>query len=498
MKRLIVCGLFLLLGMATLQAKAPWGALPQVDADQPHTAVDDPLTILKKLTSGQPVKVYFEFEMAGEYYKDELRIGYMKALQSVADHWFQTVTVAIKQSKRSAQFPEVLKRLSHPAKMQIVSKEDEADLRVYVATTLKTVREKCNLEEALACVVTAYFTGKSPELIVRYGDEEFEFNLLHEWGHVLGLDDQYDDFVNSHPQYHSTNIYPSLMAGNVYGLNYDDVDGLINLIDIIYGTEPARANGWRSFVDGSRDVYVNGQLKGAGKYAFDWDIDGNVHLYTYENGKLVKEQKFPFVAADPFVRIPNKQVLGKDHLGRPVRAKGQTGEDVYYLYDYNISHRLIVKDGKAIRVESLEKKYKGENEYYWNIARDFFAGGQLMVLAMELTKDEGGSIAYGKIDVNTSQMSSALGYEIDKQGNISTEMGKEGNLSLTSEQMEKIGVQLRAWGKEQLQRIGFVPKPQVAQRAPQQKAKPQPAKPKASQNSAQYVRDQLSKQLKKK
>ena len=506
MKRLIACSLFLLLGVATLQAKSPWGGDASIDPAASHTAVDDPLTILKKLTSGLPLNVYFTFEDQIEKIGVEQNA---QDLKEVANYWFEATAQAIKQYGNPGQFPQALKRLSHPVNIQVVRKEDGADLRVFVVSSYKTLENKC---QAAACFVPS--KGKSGELVIPsvnladaegIGAEEYVLILAHEFGHVLGLTDQYGSFENSHAQYRSTDAGYSLMA--MQEMSCDDADGLINLIDIIYGTEPARAGGWSSLC-GTKDVYINGQVKGTGKYSIDF-FNGEpiAYLYTYENGKVVKEQKLPFVAADPFVRVADKQVLEKDLRGRPLHATGPVGEDIYYLYHFNRRFRLVTKDGKALMAEAFEKQYNENGKpVSWSGEKHVLSvDGHKATLVFNMLKSVGGEVGYIERDANAGDSDEeyifVIGYGIDDHGKIGPAMEIDGQLP-SKEQVQKLSTQTYNWGKAQLQQLGFGVKSNQKARAPQRSsqqrvATAQPTKPKAAQKDAQYVREQLSKQLRK-
>ena len=93
-------------------------------------------------------------------------------------------------------------------------------------------------------------------------------------------------------------------------------------------------------------------------------------------------------------------------------------------------------------------------------------------------------LAFGYVEENEEVLNQFF-YHVDKQGCISAKLEQIGDLHLTPEQMEKIGVQLRMCGTEQLKKIGFVPKPQVSKPARVPSAAKPAQKARVLQRSAQ-------------
>ncbi|MBP5616844.1 MAG: hypothetical protein J6X06_03530 [Elusimicrobiaceae bacterium] len=492
MKRFVIGCLASLFLAPTLWAAAPWGALEEIDWEADHAAVDDPLHILKKITSGKIVFVHFTFETKDEE-KNAMEIKYFLngGLPNTYKFWLKATAEWINESGNPAQFPQVLERLNQSVKLFPTSDEKKADLRVFVASSQEMIYTKCEDKEAAACVDFSG-EGKGPELIFpssdfvdngKYSAEKYGDFMIHELGHTLGLNDMYNNFPrDSHSRYHSTGIPASIMMADG-DFSCDDADGLINLIDVLYGTEPARAAGWHSLCEYSKDVYLNGVVVGSGSYELDYDLENPAGtIATYQGGKKISEQTFPFTAADPFVQIPDKQVLQKDHLGRPVRAVGPNGEDIYYEYKYNERFRLVIKDGKTLAFESFKEMYCDDGAMCtWEKSSWFLVPPKRWgVLEMTIDKEEGGNVTYTESDVDQAweayakgekRMDSIFGiaYELNKNGKITPAVITDGKLPPPA-QVKSLGTRLYQHGAKQLQQWGFSAQPAPQVRKPNAKA----------------------------
>ncbi len=503
MRRVILGSLFLLLATVTA-GKSPWGAVSKVnlvDSATTDTAVDDPFIILKKLTSGMPVKVHFTIRdlrtnLGGEQsnplpdrrgsiasqirqavsdnmaHRNEINAFYLRVLQKTADSWFKSATAMIYQQGKPKQFPEVLKHLSHQANFQVVAQEDQADLRVLVVK-LETIPQMCNDDNAFACVVSNG-DGESHKLIIPAfrtnmpNADFYQRMLLHEFGHVLGLGDQYEADPNPHMKYRSTSkgrdgVMDALGDDNTVTLDCDTVDGLINLIDIIYGMEPARKNGWPSLCKHSKDIYANGTVLGSGNYLFQSFLgEATAQIFTWQQdlGAAKLEKILPFVETDVLAVIPDQQVLQKDHLNRPLRTKGPAGEDIYYMYNYENSWRLITKNAQALRVEKFVTGYDEVSIVEWH----FWApkSQRKATFALYMIKGEGGTVTYYEQDLEDSYshdktVAFLLQYNINGRGQIFYHISSMGG-KLPEAQVENIEALTFTWGEQQLQSLGlFVP-----------------------------------------
>ncbi|MBQ3667478.1 MAG: hypothetical protein II913_05430 [Elusimicrobiaceae bacterium] len=388
MKRILLLGLLFVCGTLAAQA-SQWGALARAD-DQVHakrTKPANPFHILRKLSSGKPVNIFLTLETEE---LEQLRKGYQDQLSITYQDWFDITRGFINQTGKQHNFLAVLVRLQKPPKVQFVADPQAADLRVVIARKRQTVLQNCSNKEKInfdveACVsreekipvfympsydllqedITQVFAQQGEEI----SEEELEditFGyfvkvMRHEIGHTLGLADQYESAnpaAVSHRMYRSTHVRQGIMNGEG---NYtcDDADGIVNLLDIMYKTEKNRRQGWHSLCPDSPDVYIDGVAQGTGPYTMSKDKEKWV-LVTYgKDGRKQKEQKFTVLSIpDPLRQIPDSTVLARDGFGRPVKTEGPAKEIIYYTYNYQWVHRLITRNGKAVRREI----YKDEEQ----------------------------------------------------------------------------------------------------------------------------------------
>ena len=362
----------ILLWAPALQA-APWGALvgdPQENASQPT----DRYFILSRAADGQPVRVYLRFSNPEDFSK---QAHYKKQIASVYRTWFKQTASFIGKSKRKTEFPRMLARLNRGIKVQFVASPQEADL-LFLVEDWPTVQKECLAAELKSTVgaCVRFTEGKLPTL--HFPREEdfaeeiakqapqgwtaqlshkalWEHSLPHEIGHTLGLSDQYDQMVNmnSHQIYRSTHLKNGMMR-DMRAVSCDDADGIINLIDILKGTEISRKQGWHSLCEDSPDVYVDGIAMETGPYVITPEEPSFWSLHTYQANREVAEYTFKLdIPSNPFTPI-TEQIEQTDALGRPVRARGEHGEQIYYAYNYGKVFRLITKAEHAIRLELSE------------------------------------------------------------------------------------------------------------------------------------------------
>ena len=371
-------------GLYGAAAPSPWGALagegePQARRTKPNNAFH----ILRKLSSGKPVKVFLEFE---EKESEKYRTEYENELRYAYNDWFDMTRFYIDKTGKREKFLQILRRLQKGVQIQFVFSPQEADLKVFIMDSWLHIQSICSDKEEInlsieACVSrdekipTMYIPSlplvfdKLDQVYVQKSDEElrkiasdyFDRIWRHEIGHTLGLADQYEDAIpeaTSHRMYRSTHIRKGIM-NEEWGFTCDDADGIVNLIDIMYGVEPNRKQGWHSLCEDSPDVYVNGVAQGTGPYVIARENE-TVFLEIYKDGKKKNEKKFSFDSMSaPLQKVPDREVLEQDGLDRPVKTKGPEGEEIYYHYNYDTVKRLITKNEKVLRWE-----YQRNFEYY--------------------------------------------------------------------------------------------------------------------------------------
>ncbi len=314
---------------------------------------------LKKLTSGQPVRVTItvDDETKMEKYMQEVK----ESLPKIFEGWFSQVRNEINASGRAAEFAQMLEYVSHPIRLEFVDPGAQPDLKVHVCDSLEAVWQGCG-RDALACVDVMLTPNEmripSKELFVEECVEKVLHKVLtHEVGHLLGLADQYallseDPYVNSCHRARSSDLAEygkESVMGEALDVSPDDVDGLINAIDAMYGTEPARAKGWKGFGH-PNDTYLNGLLVGASPYTMYTDDDNNVHLVTYHDGKEVSEQTLEWkpTTREVITSIPGGMPsASSDGEELPVHIQKEKGIEIYFFYNYDRTSKLVLQNGKV-------------------------------------------------------------------------------------------------------------------------------------------------------
>lgn len=355
-----------------------WAAIRDVEPGEHHTDKRDVYTILYKLSSAQPVSVSLDFASPTP---DNERKIYQKAIEQAYKDWFHNAQEYIKKSGHKKDFTQVLARLKKP-KVNFITSAKEADLEVHVMP-YEDVQKQCQVQERLYSVAgcVSVRTGQAgtmflPDLKGLYQAlvkedsratqiKNIEVRALtkalvpHEVGHTLGLADQYEAAIQrtSHDIYRSTHVRKGMMNSSQFSC--DDADGIVNLLDILYGVEPGRSQGWHSLCKDSPDVYVNGVALGTGPYVIKTPDPFTFKVDTYQRNKLVNTQSFKLeqpTSLSPLTVVPDSAVREVDGLGRPVRTQGPHGEVIYYQYSYGLQDRLITKNNKVLRLETKEDR----------------------------------------------------------------------------------------------------------------------------------------------
>lgn len=494
MKRILLCTMGLLL-LALSAPAAPWGAVGKVDeqAENPqrgrHTSKYDVLYVLQKITSGENLNVHITIQDQ-EDMRD--KSAYLAEMEKAYNAWFQMGISHITHKRQQKNFGRVLTRLRHPVRLREVSSVQQADITLTIVDSWESMHEICdgkdNEIEAEACVIDAH-EGRVVAVYMPayrlfekpYGRKAHARNVSvwqHEVGHTLGLDDQYDfpDLVRikGGRRYHSTHIHRGIMRDSD-NFSCDDADGLINMVDIAYGTEANRSQGWPSFCDDSRDMYLNGLTFGASPYVITTEDDGNtllrnVHMDTYKDGRLVKRETVRYNGAiqlqHPFSVLPNKTVKETDGLGRPVRAVGPSDEEIYYDYQYYRMSRLIKRGPRFMRLEIYEneqevpdREQKQQRAMWLSVSRS----GKIIMCFIEFIRGVGGEVWYQAGDDNNPLVK--IVFDIDKSGNrkqtsVSGDITNpdpyawRGIIPLkgpVKEEIDDLVKQVEQWGKRRLQ-----------------------------------------------
>ena len=356
-----------------LLAAAPWGGILDYDVPQSETSVSADKVgeryLLAPILKGKSIRVALYLDYNSEFrrqdYEDSLRANYQQ--------WFSWPAQLIRKQGREKEFADVLPILDKGVSLQFVPMGEEADIEVFVYP-LAQARLAC--DGAYGCYLPiAYLDGKTPRIILpqengwerflSLGKVQTKYIGLHEVGHSLGLSDQYKQarVLNTHPIFSQEQNEKSVMA-MATELSCDDADGIINLIDWTRGRSRGGQNGWRGLCAGSQVYYVNGRAAGKGPYsissqdmAFSWRLD------IYQPGEKPQSRILTMDLQNG--RYPweplTETILQKDSSGRPVLARGQNGEYIYYSYIYDKKTRLITYKNRVVRAEISSLMYSKEN-----------------------------------------------------------------------------------------------------------------------------------------
>lgn len=244
--------------ISLVQAKAPWAGI--VD---PETQQLEKSPLLKDMLKGKvqvAVVLPSQFARKRAIYEDDVK----QALQA----WFAQAARLINQQGRTKEFADIYPKLSRPITVQIVP---QAAYQVKFAATKAEIDEKCG-EDGYACYSPQSHKIWMP---VRPEDQGADFpkdnieyyrqSFMHEFGHALGLDEQYEGATEKiliNPAYSSSKVGIDSVMNKKSGIGCDDVDGLINLIDAqTVGKRSPLARGvWKSFCANSKDRYKDGKL----------------------------------------------------------------------------------------------------------------------------------------------------------------------------------------------------------------------------------------------
>ncbi len=379
----------MLLFLPVFAIAAPWG----VPTDYTHTW--DPSSpssrpgekyLLPRILDGQTVRIYLDFPNGNE----KQRAAAQKSIADSYARWFAEPAKIIRQTGREAEFADILKILDRGIRVQFVGVDQPRDLDFCIAS-----RSQLAGTGAAGWYERNDEDGGAPR-IVRLMDTagnrimgmDAEIVQLHEIGHSLGLSDQYDFWRDegTHAVYHSKPQADGIMKQYPV-ISCDEADGIVNLIDLTRRVRRGGERGWRSLCKGSDQYYINAMPAGRGPYAISFSSELDWMLETFRDGKKVQEQKLTLDLKNglsPFDEGPER-VLERDAAGRPVRAQGSQGEDIFYSYTYDKRMRLVLRDGRLVQSEETKPVRAGNGQV---MQRTVFFGedGEFSVVIMSRAK----------------------------------------------------------------------------------------------------------------
>ncbi len=417
--------IFLICLMPLCLAAAQWGIL--ADYDQGDSAVRGSIAgqnyLMPQILRGEPVRIFLSVD------GDHKTASYEKIITDSYARWFARPAQLIRKAKREDEFADILPLLDRGIKVNFVSSSEQRDIDIAVLP-LGQVQAVCGRASG-GCYSRK--EGKIPQILIpkdnflrqvlTRGQLSAKRIGLHEIGHSLGLSDQYKRArsLNSHPVYSTDESSKSIMnqAGD---LTCDDADGIINLIDVTQGVSRGGTDGWHSLC--KNDIYyINGAPADKLPYVVVGQEKGTVWMLTeYKNGRKTAVREFPLDMQGEISVFDDisERVLLRDKSGRPLRSVGSGGEEIYYSYTYDKHTRLLVKDGKVLRVDIKVPAYYGKrmNKTAMGNVRYFGEGGKLATLEYLRSgkgKSKAGYISY-KVGVLDERLSVDIELSFDAEG----------------------------------------------------------------------------------
>nr|QGT50753.1 hypothetical protein Elusimicrob2101_0160 [uncultured Elusimicrobia bacterium] len=444
---------------------SPWGAMIDYDLapaqpgvkifDREHSSVSKTpgeRFLLKPVLEGRIIRVFLNPGMEEE----ETLAVYRKKIQAAYSAWFSNAAKVIRQSKREAEFADILPLLDKGASVTFV--EENEDI-TFLFVDRREITELCG-SFSVACYSRlgagpVIFIPKNPRgsrsFLNPFGassGDVLSSAIVHEIGHSLGFSDQYAQSREAtHEVYHGK-IKNSVMNSSLK-LTCDDADGMVNLIDITLNNRRGGMTGWRSLCRGSKTYYIGGMALGNGPYVFIPRFQNNGTVWVirrYQNGKMTEETTFARETRDGFAPWENspEQVLERDAVGRPVLARGADGTTVYYSYLYGRTLRLATADGKVLLLERWDKNLSNEKQFERRIV-EFSNNGRPVVLQVD-KRGADGSVFYQETrggNIISLQMDFKKGKRIRARRN-GREMGASAGPLAAGAGMSSLGKQIRA------------------------------------------------------
>lgn len=347
MRKLLLCTL--LTCALPLYAENPWGIIGDYDftsarAEQGQTTP----YAMTTFWAGKPYRIMVLPRPKDDAQKARLQQIFTDAFRQ----WFANAATFIRRDNRTEEFGDVLPFLETPVKIEIVTPPSDADLLILEPSAQKKPTDRAHYSRT-------EYTRPAISLEKPLSSAN-DSTLLHELGHALGLDDQYEVRRNrAHPVYSSTKAQESIMNHQNGGLTCDDADGVINLLDVTRKQFHGGKNGWKSFCPKSKDVYVNAVPLEKGPYLIQRASENYFStrvLTEVKKGEVQSRQTLPFdlnSRFDPFQPLKyNTQQFG---FGGIVKGETKNKEDVYIMHMHDLEWAIVVKNGKILFEQQYTK-----------------------------------------------------------------------------------------------------------------------------------------------
>ncbi len=291
------------------------------------------------------------------------KMDYRKAASQAYNAWFKESANTIAQQGRQQEFGTLYNRLVQGVNTNRLGANPDVKVAIVSPEQLK---KTCG-HEAQGCAVigdtvpTIYMLPRTPQ-----NEQAWQSTLLHEVGHTLGLDEQYDR-DNSHNQdvsriRSSSERYPGSIMNNTdnRSITCDDATGLINIIDHhASGTYNRQNKEWSSLCQNSKDKYKNGKRVGAEQQTHitrnagsnRWEIQRpNAAQNSYA---VIKNG--PIHSVNDVINMP-VTITKKDEQNRPLEGKDKYGAKVIYSYFQGQTNRMAFLGNNLIWAEQITKR----------------------------------------------------------------------------------------------------------------------------------------------
>ena len=212
---------------------------------------------------------------------EKTRSNFSKLIENAFNIWFEDTKNMIVKDGREKEFNDIINILKEKVSLKRVRKFADADI---VFTFVNDVDKHCS-RKAGGCIswkkftdnnkIFAYVIIPNPLKNTKNYSEDKVFHVLtHEIGHYFGLTDQFylENYKKNYTIYNNPRIgYKKSIMGASYiiGLDCDDVDGFINLIDLTLAggneekfSERAQ-NIWASFCNGKNEYFFDTYYRNA-------------------------------------------------------------------------------------------------------------------------------------------------------------------------------------------------------------------------------------------
>lgn len=350
------------LSLIVTTATLLFGALPAFALDGVEWGIFEDYTIrpnkyaFDKILNKEPINYYIfveddkkpveknEDDYVDEYVKDLKNIynaleenlktekiygNFSKFIENAFDIWFDDTKDMIIKDGRKKEFNDIMPILNKNTRLRRVRDLEKADI---VFAFVYDIKAYCP-PSAGGCIAWKKHIDRQPYAFVRVPNpqknkekisESSVFHILtHEIGHYFGLTDQYYQETprKGYTIYNNPRIgykNSTMGASHKIGLDCDDVDGFINLIDLslsggnINNFSARAQKGWSSFCNGKNKYFIDVNYKNATPFkatAADW-------------------VKTPFNSYGLIVNYDNK--------GRILTSRAGQNE---YLFDYTETDR---------------------------------------------------------------------------------------------------------------------------------------------------------------